>query len=51
MQARPELPDTDRAKLEIIFNEDLAQLGKWLNLDLNCDNFKAVTAKKIANWF
>jgi hypothetical protein len=50
MQARPDLPDDARAKLEKIFNEDLAQLGKWLDINLNCANFKAVTSQKILNW-
>ncbi|WP_045826741.1 sulfotransferase family protein [Teredinibacter turnerae] len=42
MNKRPELSAQTRAKLEAVFNEDLAQLGKLVGTELNCTNFKDV---------
>ncbi|MEJ1338295.1 MAG: sulfotransferase [Candidatus Sedimenticola sp. (ex Thyasira tokunagai)] len=50
MQHRPILSDDLRAGLEVIFDQDLSRLGCLLGIDLNCDNFKKVTAGKALSW-
>ena len=47
---RPECSDATRAKVEAIFDEDLATLGGWLGIDLNCANFKERTAAAPPPW-
>jgi hypothetical protein len=42
MKKKPELTPENIEYLTKIFNEDLAKLGSWLDIDLNCDNFKEI---------
>jgi hypothetical protein len=42
MQERPVLSQQNIDKLTSIFDEDLAILGNWFNLELTCGNFKEV---------
>jgi hypothetical protein len=50
MQKRPALSDELRKQLESEFDYDLAQLGKWLGVDLECKNFKQLTSGGTFNW-
>lgn len=50
MQKRPVLGDDARARLELEFDRDLAQLGKWLGTDIDCKNFKHATSTESLNW-
>ncbi|MEJ1363983.1 MAG: sulfotransferase [Candidatus Sedimenticola sp. (ex Thyasira tokunagai)] len=50
MQKRPVLSEEFRADLEAVFDDDLSRLGGWLGTELNCGNFKEVTANKELNW-
>jgi hypothetical protein len=50
MQDKPELSDSTRAKLEEIFDADLATLGGWVGVDLNCGNFKEITRHAAPEW-
>jgi hypothetical protein len=40
MQERPVINDEHIKELTAYFNKDLAQLGQWFDIDLNCENFK-----------
>lgn len=50
MQDRPVISEINIAKLEDIFNKDLAILGKWLAKDINCHNFKEITLLESLEW-
>ncbi|MDH4234623.1 MAG: sulfotransferase [Gallionella sp.] len=50
MRNRPVLGAEDRARLEAEFDRDLAQLGKWLGVGLDCQNFKQATSAESLNW-
>jgi len=50
MKQRPELGQQARADLESVFDQDLARLGSWLGQELDCRNFKAVTATRPLDW-
>jgi len=50
MQKRPILGDEAIARLEAEFDLDLAQLGKWLGIDLDCLNYKQMTSAVSLNW-
>lgn len=50
MRHRPVLSDEARTMLEGVFNQDLARLGEWLGVELNCTNFKEVTTEHPLNW-
>ncbi|MHC5002209.1 MAG: sulfotransferase family protein, partial [Planctomycetota bacterium] len=39
MPGRPELSAGARARLERVYDEDLAELGRWLGLELSCATF------------
>ncbi len=47
---RPVLSNEALAQLEEVFNRDMARVGGWLGVELNCSNFKAVTTGKPLNW-
>lgn len=49
-QKRPVLNEQTRTRLEEQFDRDLAQLGQWLGVDLNCKNFKQTTAATTLSW-
>jgi hypothetical protein len=46
----PQLPPVLIARLREIFNADLAQLGSWLDLRLDCDNFQETTVGRPHEW-
>jgi hypothetical protein len=50
MSRRPDLSASVRWRLESIFDADLARLGEWLGIELNCANFTAVTRGTIPQW-
>jgi hypothetical protein len=50
MNDRPELTAGDREWLEQLFDEDLAQLGEWLGIDLCCANFVEQTRDEPRDW-
>jgi len=50
MKKRPVLDTEAQAMLEEEFDRDLAQLGKWLGIDLNCKNFKQATSETCLDW-
>ena len=50
MKQKPKLAPENIEKLEAIFDQDLAILGSWLELDLNCKNFKTVVKETEKNW-
>lgn len=50
MRHRPVLSDNSRTELEALFDQDLNHLGDWLGTELNCSNFKKVTASRVLNW-
>lgn len=50
MKQRPMLSPAVTRRLQRIFDEDLAKLGAWLGLDLNCDNFKSIARDTSASW-
>ena len=50
MSKRPHLVDEDLARLTAEFDRDLDQLGSWLGIELNCQNFKQVTAASSLDW-
>ncbi len=47
MRERPTLAGQQRRKLERVFDAELEQLGEWLQVDLNCGNFKSVTGREV----
>ena len=50
MRHRPQLSDRNIERLRELFDEDLATLGRWLGLDLNCERFKAIASQTAAQW-
>ncbi len=50
MSKRPELSVDAKSRLEKEFDRDLARLGGWLGAELDCQNFKSLTASKSFNW-
>ena len=50
MRRRPVLSETMRAKVERIFDDDLAILSDWLGRELDCRNFRDVTAAAPMDW-
>lgn len=50
MRKRPDLSPSVREALEAVFDEDLARLGDWLGVELNCSRFKEVTAQRTLDW-
>ena len=50
MQTRPEISAENLTHLTAIFNADLVELGKWLDIELNCENFKEVTTAQAHSW-
>ena len=47
---RPELTPAENIKLSQIFDEELTKIGKWLNIELSCNNFKTVTTHNTLEW-
>ncbi len=53
MKERPQLSPETHAKLAHLFDTDLAILGQWLGVELNCRNFNEVTEygpDRFLNW-
>lgn len=50
MRRRPELSPESRLRLEQVFDADLAELGRWLDLPLSCANFKSLTKDQPREW-
>lgn len=50
MKKRPELTIESQQYLATVFDEDLHQLGLWLDLDLTCQTFKDVVATNTASF-
>lgn len=50
MKERPQLSSDDEARLVTLFDQDLVRLGAWLDVDLNCANFKEVTKVRSYDW-
>lgn len=50
MRKRPVLSEEVRLRLEAKFDRDLAQLGMWLGVDLDCQNFKQLTSSAPLDW-
>ena len=45
-----ELSTETERKLTTVFDEDLARLGRWLNLDLRCGSFKQIARRVEPAW-
>ncbi len=50
MTERPTLSPEVELRLKAIFNEDLALLGGWLGVQLDCENFRDVTRSRTLEW-
>jgi hypothetical protein len=50
MKQRPALEDSNVARLESIFDKDLEVLSKWLNVQLDCNNFDDKTSGGHLEW-
>ncbi len=50
MKKKPKLSPETRAQLTTLFDEDLAILGSWLNLDLTCESFKFIATTTSPRW-
>lgn len=50
MKQRPTLEDSNIARLESTFNEDLHTLSEWLKADLTCSNFDEKTSRDRLEW-
>ena len=50
MKQRPVLRESNVARLESIFDEDLELLSQWLGVDSNCKNFDEKTATGQLDW-
>jgi hypothetical protein len=47
---RPILKDAARKYLEERLDQDMAVLGDWLGVSLNCQNFRALTGTRSLEW-
>ncbi len=50
IEERPALTPEIRLQLQGLFDEDLAQLGAWLGLDLDCASFEATARDAMPDW-
>ena len=50
MTHRPEFNEEQLSQLEAHFDADLAKLGGWLGVELNCRNFKEVSKNRSLEW-
>lgn len=50
MQDRPVINDDHIKELTTYFNKDLAKLGHWFGVDINCENFKETVKNKEFIW-
>jgi hypothetical protein len=47
---RPTLPTDLEERLQILFDDDLGELGEWLGIELHCGNFHEVTRARAHEW-
>jgi hypothetical protein len=47
---RPQLSESSIRRLERVFDEDLARLGRWLDLDLSCTRYCEIARTMIPVW-
>lgn len=50
MKDRPEISQANMNMLREIFNADLAILGSWFELDLDCDSFTVIAEQTSPQW-
>lgn len=50
MKQRPQIGEQMRKQLEQLFDEDLTQLGKWIDVDLSCRTYKQIAKVSMPNW-
>jgi hypothetical protein len=50
MRRKPVLSDAERSRLEAIFDEDLALLGRLLGTELSCRTFKQTVRDRPLEW-
>jgi len=50
MKQRPEICEKRYLELELIFNNDLNELSRWIDKDLSCQTFKAVAKSSMPEW-
>lgn len=50
MYKRPEINEIHLEKLTSLFDDELAELGAMMDVQLNCDNYKKVTSEIELNW-
>lgn len=50
LKKKPEISADLRQQLTMEFNQDLAILGQWLGMEINCDNFKTVVRSEVKQW-
>ena len=50
MRNRPQLSLQERAKLEAIFDQDLATLSQWLGREFSCANFREAALAPASGW-
>ena len=46
----PAVPQCLNERLHELFDRDLARLGSWLGIDLECSSFHQLTASKPPSW-
>jgi hypothetical protein len=47
---RPEIPPSLYARLRVLFDEDLARLGGWLGVPLDCESFHEIASGSPRSW-
>jgi hypothetical protein len=46
----PRIPPDLEARLREVFDVDLARLGSWLGISLDCESFRSVTEREPLEW-
>ena len=50
MKNRPQLSQAQIQRLEAIFDQDLAELGNWLGIELCCANYEEHVSTQPLDW-
>jgi hypothetical protein len=50
IKERPQLSAASRERVQAIFDQDLARLGRWLGIELSCDGFRAAAQTQDLLW-
>ncbi len=50
MSKRPVISSDVQNELVEIFDRDISILGKWLGVDMDCNNFRSITAERPLSW-